>query len=803
MIDDKIKDDSSEYFNNDRNHHHYEVIIDYKRSNSVNSSEKDSSISNGLDNDESEEREFEYKYGPGIVDKLKLKFLSISIQQQANNKLIYNKMKRYSSLENIAVPNDSRIYQSQNSIQENEQRINEQRLNRDKQSQANDLLPLLGKNSAVVNVRSITGGGNRANGNHLSHRLYIQHHNSKNIYNSNKSTPIVPLMKRAKSMETLLFQDDKDKGRQPLNCVFHHQLSMPETPISSHNDLLLVNENVLIIENTNSDINQCQNRSGDKCNQSTMKSASNLNNEPNDEMPKPDTVKTYKRIFEPINSTNGGENVKSGINLNNNNKTKNNYKKALPPTNGVKRKPPVLRATTKNATLKSQSTVNSSSLTIKSQPPVPQVLPSSPTVRSNANKTVVIEDHDKNNNNNNKSANTSVMTKPPIAPKRASLTSIRSNLTSGMSAAPIVKNIKMNGLNSNSDRVTQNSSNSNSITEKNIKIITSDALDRIRTSGTTMTFNGSQQSSTHCPISQKVPTTFDSSDNSVNNPKVNKPIANIKPFTQNNGVLESENVNNCQSVIDDCNDHDLGHENTNEISIEMSIEEKANIQTVETNYINNNSNDDKENKESALQSVISDTTSDSRQSTETLKNENTLAVNDENVSPNSCDMVDSNKVEKIEDRTQTNDVLKPSLLLNTGVNNNSSTSSLWSQQTKKPANSSSTTIVFDFRGKDVKSNLAIQPVPFGVSTRKTSKKTPKDGSINTNGSIGDSDDDDDNYTGSLDIPLPSGIIFTGENVKVGKGSMLSTRNKKVTIFTILCFITCYQSCCYLSCTLSI
>jgi hypothetical protein len=693
-------------------------------------------------------------------------------------------MKRYSSLENIAVSNDSHIYQSQ-------QNQNQQRLNRDKQSQANDLLPLLGKNSAVVNVRSITGGGNRANGNHnhLSHRLYIQHHNSKNIYN-NKSTPIVPIMKRAKSMETLLFQDDKDKGRQPLNCLFHHQLSMPETPISSHNDLLLVNENVLIIENTNSDINQCQNRiSGDKCNQSTMKSASNLNNELNDEMPKPDTVKTFKRIFEPINSTNGGENMKSGINFNKNNKTKSNYKKALPPTNGVKIKPPVLRATTKNATLKSQSTVNSSSLNIKSQPPVPQMLPSSPTVRSNADKTVVNEDHDKNNNNN-KSANTSVMTKPPIAPKRASLTSSRSNLTSGMSAAPIIKNNKMNGFNGN-DKVTQQSSN-NSINncekqENSIKMVTSDALDH--NSGTTTTFNGSQQSSTHCPISQKVPTTFDSSDNSTNNPKVNKPIANIKPFTQNNSVLKSENVNNCQSVIDDCNDHDLGHENTNQIS----IGEKANIQTVETNYINKNSNDDKENKESALQLVISNATSDSRQES----SNNTRAVNDENVSPNSCDMVDSNKVDKkIEDRTQA-DVLKPSLLLNTGVNKNSSnsTSSLWSQQTKKPVNSS-TTVVFDFRGKDVKSNLAIQPVPFGVSTSATRKKTQKDTTNatqkgSTNGNLDDSDDDD-NYTGSLDIPLPSGIIFTGENVKVGKGSILSTRNKKVTICS---FTTCYSKSC--------
>ena len=127
---------------------------------------------------------------------------------------------------------------------------------------------------------------------------------------------------------------------------------------------------------------------------------------------------------------------------------------------------------------------------------------------------------------------------------------------------------------------------------------------------------------------------------------------------------------------------------------------------------------------------------------------------------------------------QSADVLKPSLLLNSDHSSKSAISSLWTQQNKPSVNSSTTTIIFDFRGKDVKSNLAIHPAPFGVSVPKKSKSA--------NGS--NDSDEDENYTGSTDIPMPSGIIFMGENIIVGKGSLLIKRNKKVSFICILNYI---------------
>ncbi|GFQ90382.1 uncharacterized protein TNCT_256921 [Trichonephila clavata] len=96
---------------------------------------------------------------------------------------------------------------------------------------------------------------------------------------------------------------------------------------------------------------------------------------------------------------------------------------------------------------------------------------------------------------------------------------------------------------------------------------------------------------------------------------------------------------------------------------------------------------------------------------------------------------------------------------------------------KSPAQT--TSIVFDFRGKDVVPHVAVLPVPFGCKSLHP-KKRPVivDGKEVTNGTA--SDDEDEEFV-DYSVPPPSGVVFEGENVKIGRGSILSTRNKDLKI----------------------
>lgn len=93
----------------------------------------------------------------------------------------------------------------------------------------------------------------------------------------------------------------------------------------------------------------------------------------------------------------------------------------------------------------------------------------------------------------------------------------------------------------------------------------------------------------------------------------------------------------------------------------------------------------------------------------------------------------------------------------------SSTSSLRGPPPSAPSNGSSSCMIFDFRGKDVKPSLAISS-PFGRSAVIS----------------GNDDDESEDYRGSMVVPPPSGLVFIGENEVVGKGSLLKSRNKKVS-----------------------
>ena len=71
-------------------------------------------------------------------------------------------------------------------------------------------------------------------------------------------------------------------------------------------------------------------------------------------------------------------------------------------------------------------------------------------------------------------------------------------------------------------------------------------------------------------------------------------------------------------------------------------------------------------------------------------------------------------------------------------------------------------VVFDFRGKDVQPALGVTS-PYGRSA------------------VVDASDADDDYRGCMDIPPPCNITFQGENQIVGRGSLLKKRDKGLNI----------------------
>ncbi|XP_050052598.1 uncharacterized protein [Dermacentor andersoni] len=81
---------------------------------------------------------------------------------------------------------------------------------------------------------------------------------------------------------------------------------------------------------------------------------------------------------------------------------------------------------------------------------------------------------------------------------------------------------------------------------------------------------------------------------------------------------------------------------------------------------------------------------------------------------------------------------------------------LWPQL--RQASPTATSVVFDFRGKDVKPHVAVTRAPCGSPL-----------------------DSDELDSSDEPLPFPSGIVFVGENVVVGGGALLTTRNKKLKI----------------------
>ncbi|XP_067137646.1 uncharacterized protein [Centruroides vittatus] len=127
---------------------------------------------------------------------------------------------------------------------------------------------------------------------------------------------------------------------------------------------------------------------------------------------------------------------------------------------------------------------------------------------------------------------------------------------------------------------------------------------------------------------------------------------------------------------------------------------------------------------------------------------------------------------------------KPSYVRPSAINHPKLNGDAGKKQTK-PEQS----VVFDFRGKNTKPNVTLQPTPFGCKpVQKSVKKfyrlfDGKEGLPN-GWDEGDEDDDDDDDCadgGGRDLPHPCGVVFEGENVKVGRGSLLVNRNKNLRI----------------------
>ncbi|XP_022244865.1 uncharacterized protein LOC111086416 [Limulus polyphemus] len=125
------------------------------------------------------------------------------------------------------------------------------------------------------------------------------------------------------------------------------------------------------------------------------------------------------------------------------------------------------------------------------------------------------------------------------------------------------------------------------------------------------------------------------------------------------------------------------------------------------------------------------------------------------------------------------EVLRPSTLLGNKA-------SLWKNP---PPNN---TIVFDFRGKNVQANLALKPQFCGKSSDPVFQKKALTGSdlyngIVFDGNFGESQDYEDEESSYREVdvrqnfPPVSGLAFIGENTKVGKSAFLTTRNKKLRI----------------------
>ncbi|XP_076320859.1 uncharacterized protein LOC143230714 [Tachypleus tridentatus] len=633
---DKMGEDYTPNLNEQSEVNGYGSTFERSKMNSPTSSSTFSDLSH-YQPSSSDESERELEYGPGIVNKLKSKFISISLREKRFK--IEGVLRRYSSMEDLLDKNTSMFQTTGLSV-----------LDR----------PFV--------------AGNRANGN-------------SNLNYSN--------LKKVKSMETLLLESDHSRKcslfpitPQPALRVTN-QVTV-KFPGSGHSPRsMLVNEDLVIIENK-------ANTQGH--NASSMEKVfkrRDLNRQTStpsitdEELPKPDTVRNYKRLFEPLDKKS---------------KTQSN----------ARRKPPVVRAITTSASSKCVSTITSCR---------PQ-------------ETAIVQPISKQQDNGEKdlSQNDAVESSCKSKYKYAKH-SAKEPLTNGNQSpthfeTEVTKErtyLMMNDGHEENDVVMSS---------------TKDTLDRICSADLNMTFGGVKSPRESSAEKGSDPTViansscaFTSDVSSKVTPPLQrkldeKPVANIKPIPKSS-----------QSA-----------------SVHSSKENWSTSHAIIT-------------KGAEVEMVPVEVKDDELEGVSTSKN----------VDVNRTDFILAAKEISPLTDSEVGDILKPTALIG-------SKKPTW----QKPPPSTSS-VVFDFRGKSVKANVALTPAPFGCKPIKIARKVRVDGKESKNGLVNgmmvdetDGNDlDDENLEFedpglSVDLPHPSGIYFEGENVIIGKGSLLTTRNKNLT-----------------------
>lgn len=575
----------------------------------------------------------EFRYGPGFVDKLKSRFISLSLQEKAQQQSknlagVEGTMRRYSSLENVLEQDD-----------------------------------FLDGTTRKRPIASTYPSSRMPN-------LFVPTRNS-----------FGHSFKRAKSMETLLLESEHNMRYRNLsnnaftnnNNNLSNKLQRPLSACDPLSGSALINENLVIIETVAPKGVDLTAKISKKTTARQV-SVSSINDE---ELPKPDIVKTCKLIFETASKR--------------------------PVAHSSVRRAPVLRQSAKS--------------------------PKGPYTQQTNNQLL------------------SKIVKPAnIAPPQQP----NSNL---VSIAQQKFSAKENECVVNGDVSPPPVSKDNAATlhEKGVKAIPIDALGRIRAQGTTMTFNGSQKGKASASQAH-TPKSF-STTVKPSSPPPPPPFPVVKATEK--PVVSKE----------------LAEVETKQQQVTQNVEPVRPVSPTSPTPT----------------SLSPAAGSESEQAMKSLPNGVVDASEDSKLdSPSEDLLLEGGDLEEPE-------ILKPTVLL--GRNK---PGGLW-QKTAPSAN----TVVYDFRGKEVKSHLPTNPTPYGCKPAKKVKKQQSNKSVLVNGTVGlvdpattlvlgdfgesrDYDDDDEEYdSDELDIgahlPALSGITFQGENVKCTKSSLLITRNKKLKI----------------------
>lgn len=620
-------------------------------------SEESENTSTGYPPTPDEDKEEELEYGPGIVNKLRTKFLSISLKQNRGT------IRRSCSMENL--------------------------LDQDRPSRSN----IFSQSEFNAN-----------------HKESEEH--SSNIWGN---------LKRAKSMDTLLM----DLKQESSSLVPMQTLSEVSGDIKKELKIIRRRDGGL-------------NRTGPTiC---------------DEELPKPDTVKTYKRMFEPAESRRGS----------------------------YSRKPPVLRASAKSGSLSvskingvSQSAkvngiVSKNKLCAKPASPVTAQPETEKVSNSVSNQPLVNGDESKPQCNGNyvkikalpvkiadktlcngnvdkspeKEINGFNMNKKNLQNNQknnvvsngtVSLKELIKNETSENYVNPDIKklvNQTFTAVNGNDKPVIKpvlNGLNQKPKVPPNRPTFVKHAKFGLKVADV----NGIDKKSPLIPKLKPIPTPIQKNIPDVVKPEINNKIEEAV-------ISESKSS---EEVVKEVKETEV---KSPKISDENKVVEESNIKI-------------SEKIETKVEKEINVEKRDSPPKTEVVEKETVNHINGDAV--DSEKLISNQKTEVTEIKPEPKPIIKK-------------------QQSSEPI---TTSMVFDFRGKDVVPHVAVLPVPFGCKALHPKKKKSLliDGKEVVNGN-GVASDDEDEYHVDYSVPAPCGVVFEGENVKIGRGSILSVRNKDVS-----------------------